>query len=141
MPVNYKDYHPLWSYISLLVRHNIAQWHCEWCAVPHGSQIKDRASRVVLTVAHIDHDKENNSLENLAALCQSCHLGHDRGQHMDNRSYGRNWKKAQIALFDAQEYVHNPCPEYTAHTGVKWQERGFKTPYMELPNPAWGWML
>jgi hypothetical protein len=37
--------------------------------------------RVVLTVAHLDHDTSNNSDTNLVALCQRCHLGHDRWMH------------------------------------------------------------
>ncbi|TZF81800.1 hypothetical protein FW774_17235 [Pedobacter sp. BS3] len=49
-------------------------------------------SKIVLTVAHIDHDKTNNRFNNLAALCQKCHLSHDLKQHVDNRKYGRNWK-------------------------------------------------
>lgn len=55
-------------------------------------------SRVVLTVAHLDHDKTNNRFWNLAALCQKCHLGHDAKQHAENRKYGRNWKKNQLKL-------------------------------------------
>lgn len=49
-------------------------------------------SKIVLTVAHIDHDKTNNRFNNLAALCQKCHLSHDIKQHVENRKYGRNWK-------------------------------------------------
>ena len=55
---------------------------------------------VVLTVAHIDHDKTNNDDTNLAALCQRCHLGHDRKHHENNRRYGRNWKRDQTSLFN-----------------------------------------
>ena len=54
---------------------------------------------VVLTVAHIDHDKTNNDDGNLAALCQACHLGHDSKQHENSRRYGRNWKRGQGSLF------------------------------------------
>lgn len=50
-------------------------------------------TKVVLTVSHIDHDKTNNRFENLAALCQKCHLGHDMKEHVNNRKYGRNHKK------------------------------------------------
>ena len=49
-------------------------------------------SKIVLTVAHIDRDKKNNRFNNLATLCQKCHLSHDIKQHEDNRKYGRNWK-------------------------------------------------
>ena len=56
-------------------------------------------SKVILTIAHMDQDKENNDWTNLRALCQRCHLRHDIGQHISNRKYGRNWKKRQLKLF------------------------------------------
>lgn len=56
-------------------------------------------TKVVLTVAHIDHDKDNNRFDNLAALCQRCHLQHDSKQHVANRKYGRNHNnKHQIKI-------------------------------------------
>lgn len=55
-------------------------------------------TKIVLTVAHLDHDKTNNQFNNLAALCQKCHLTHDIKQHILNRKYGRNWKKYQLKL-------------------------------------------
>lgn len=36
--------------------------------------------KVVLTVAHLDQDTRNDDLDNLAALCQRCHLNYDK-QH------------------------------------------------------------
>lgn len=33
--------------------------------------------KVVLTVAHLDHNPANNAESNLKALCQRCHLVHD----------------------------------------------------------------
>ena len=35
-------------------------------------------TRVVLASAHLDHDPSNNHPHNLSALCQRCHLSHDR---------------------------------------------------------------
>ena len=56
-------------------------------------------TKVVLTVAHVDHDKTNNKFYNLAALCQRCHLNHDIKQHVANRKYGRNHKgKHQLKI-------------------------------------------
>lgn len=46
--------------------------------------------KIILTVAHLDRDRSNNDLSNLAALCQRCHLNHDRtAQHLPHRKYGR----------------------------------------------------
>jgi len=125
MPINYKEYHPDWKAISLHIRKERAGDRCDWCDRPNRSmwmrgphrhhewepafegheadalgEIGYRFTMVVLTVAHIDHDKTNNDETNLAALCQRCHLNHDRHQHANNRRYGRNWKRDQLALFD-----------------------------------------
>ncbi len=42
-------------------------------------------TRVVLAGAHLDHDPGNNRWRNLAALCQRCHLAHDRAEHHRQR--------------------------------------------------------
>jgi 5-methylcytosine-specific restriction endonuclease McrA len=41
--------------------------------------------RVVLTIAHLDHDTTNNDHDNLAALCQRCHLRYDAELHAETR--------------------------------------------------------
>ena len=55
-------------------------------------------SRVVLTVAHLGepfatgadkHDKSDIRAENLAALCQCCHLSHDARDHAYKRHANR----------------------------------------------------
>jgi len=38
--------------------------------------------RIVLTIAHLNQVAGDDREENLAALCQWCHLRHDRGQHL-----------------------------------------------------------
>lgn len=56
---------------------------CEWCGAVNGEPHPKTGSIVVLTTAHIyDHRPESADLENLAALCQRCHLGHDRHRHI-----------------------------------------------------------
>jgi hypothetical protein len=52
-------------------------------------------TRVILTVAHVDRDRTNNRFDNLQALCQRCHLVHDKEQHIRNRSYGRYHDREQ----------------------------------------------
>lgn len=49
--------------------------------------------RVVLTVAHLNHDIKDNRSENLRALCQRCHNRHDKEYRKANR------KKKQPELF------------------------------------------
>ena len=44
-----------------------------------------RPKRVWLGAAHLDHDPQNSSWRNLRALCQRCHLRHDRPEHRRRR--------------------------------------------------------
>ena len=39
---------------------------------------KLRLTKIILTVAHLDHDESNNDYFNLKALCQRDHFKHDR---------------------------------------------------------------
>jgi len=131
MPIRKSDYPPNWPSLSLQVRIE-AGWQCEWCGAPHGAyiireqaiefftvyiagvqkkvpygdfrEVGDHlgATKIILTVAHLDRNTDNNDRSNLAALCQRCHLNHDRAaQHIPNRRYGRHHAKApQTKLFE-----------------------------------------
>jgi HNH endonuclease len=46
---------------------------------------KARLTRAVLAAAHLDGDPTNNRLNNLRALCQHCHMLHDRERHRAQR--------------------------------------------------------
>lgn len=59
-----------------------------------------RVVRVILTLAHLDHDPTNNDPANLAALCQWCHLHQDRKQHAHNRRVTRAAKTGQAFLIE-----------------------------------------
>lgn len=111
MPLRRELYPPNWAAISKSIREREGQ-KCKWCGVPnHERGARDRYGvwhnvsdidsmksdtgfalfgdypkiiKIILTVAHIDHDPSNNADENLAALCQRCHLNHDREHHMEN---------------------------------------------------------
>lgn len=53
---------------------------------------------VVLTVAHLDHTPEHCDPDNLAAMCQGCHLHYDRDHHAHTRWAAR--AAALAALMD-----------------------------------------
>lgn len=55
---------------------------------------------VILTVAHLDHDEWNEEVsdERLAALCQRCHLRHDRRDNELRKRYGKFYRKDQLLL-------------------------------------------
>ena len=44
-------------------------------------------TKIVLTIAHLDHDKENFDVQDdrLKALCQRCHLVLDKEHHAEKR--------------------------------------------------------
>lgn len=46
-------------------------------------------SKVILTVAHLDHTPENCGDDNLKAMCQRCHLSYDRHHHARNAAETR----------------------------------------------------
>ena len=46
-------------------------------------------SKVVLTIAHLDHTPENCDHLNLMAWCQRCHLAYDRHHHAKNAAKTR----------------------------------------------------
>ena len=98
MPCNYKNYHPKWKLISYQIRVKRANNFCEWCGAENYSPHPITGKRVILSTAHIDHNKKNNRFINLAALCQKCHLGHDRWFHAANRKLNLPVKTRQVTL-------------------------------------------
>ena len=120
---NKKEYHPKWSLIRRMILLRRALNRCEFCDAPNGEFIYrieknkpywapmpegleteamdldgTKFTRILLTIAHKDHNKDNNIFTNLVALCQRCHLKHDIRQHIMSRKYGRKWKKNQFSF-------------------------------------------
>jgi|WetSurMetagenome_2_1015567.scaffolds.fasta_scaffold1111427_2 hypothetical protein len=88
-----------WAEISARIRVREGN-RCKWCKAENGQAHPETGSRVVLTVAHLDHDPANNVEENLAALCQRCHLQYDRAQHVANTRETWRSRMAVRDLFD-----------------------------------------
>jgi hypothetical protein len=107
MPIKDKSKYPKdWANLSKFIRFERAQNKCEFCKIENYSVgwrnskgvFFDKGSpdygrqkliKIVLTVAHLDHDTTNNDHSNLAALCQRCHLGHDLELHKANAAKTR----------------------------------------------------
>lgn len=66
-----------------------------------------RQTRVILAAAHLDHDPRHNRQRNLRALCQRCHLIHDRTYHIAQR---RLTFRARLALGDLFEGPYRMGP-------------------------------
>lgn len=124
MPIDYSKYHPEWK---TKIRPDILERDgncCKFCGVknhsiihrygkgmeewhywPEGMESEAwsldglKSTKIILTIAHIDHNKENNNYDNLAALCQKCHLGIDLIHHMTNARESRIKKKGLQKLF------------------------------------------
>ena len=68
------------------------------------SVIWARPIRIVLTIAHLDHQPEHNgergNRPNLKALCQRCHLRYDAKHHAHNAARTRRDKASQPDLLD-----------------------------------------
>ena len=62
---------------------------------------KAKLTKVILTIAHLDHDKENFEVKDdrLKALCQRCHLLLDKEHHAEKRRETINKKKGLKNLF------------------------------------------
>jgi hypothetical protein len=101
----YSRYPDNWKEISLQIRSDRAKWRCEWCGILAGTPTKS-GGPVVLTVAHLGvphpdgrpgdkHDKSDCRPENLAALCQRCHLNFDRTDHLARAAATRERKRRE----------------------------------------------
>jgi len=96
MPIkeeNKKLYPENWKEISEYIRFERAGNKCEVCGLPNYAYVnkhtrelcledEENAIKIVLTVAHLDHNPTNNDPNNLKAMCQKCHNSYDR-KHRD----------------------------------------------------------
>jgi len=57
-------------------------------------------TRVVLTIAHLDHQPENVREDNLRAMCQKCHLAHDAEHHRQTRRRNLHRRRGCGDLFE-----------------------------------------
>jgi hypothetical protein len=71
----------------------------EACSLCLGGDPECRPVRVVLTVAHLDHDAGTNNLERLRAMCQLCHNRYDSKHRQANAAETRRRKRGQGELW------------------------------------------
>lgn len=130
MPIDYKQYPKNWKDLRKQVLER-ANNKCEFCGVDNysvgardlsgkwhsedsinnmnsdcgerlfGSKFNWKMTKIILSIAHLDHDKENHnvSINRLRALCQKCHLGYDMKRHVANRKFNREQKAGLQNLF------------------------------------------
>lgn len=96
MPIskeNKKMYPKDWSKISKDIRFNRANNKCEVCGSTNHEPHPITGSKVVLTVAHLDHRPENCDYSNLKAMCQKCHNDYDSEHRIENRNRKEDLQK------------------------------------------------
>jgi 5-methylcytosine-specific restriction endonuclease McrA len=104
-PENKARYPKDWKQIRARILER-ATFRCEgsplWpdCRVENYAQHPVTGSKVVLTIAHLDHTPENCADDNLRAWCQRCHLAYDAQHHAINAAATRRKGKAVADLFE-----------------------------------------
>ena len=104
-----------WRETSRRIRFERAQGVCECdgrcgrahfggerCTAVHGESHPETASKVILTVAHLDHDPTHSTDDNLLAMCQRCHLNYDAEHHAETRAASKIPNQNE-SLFAASE--------------------------------------
>lgn len=56
----------------------------------------EKPFQIVLTIAHLDHNPQNNNPDNLRALCQKCHNNYDKEHRKQTRAKTLEQKKGQL---------------------------------------------
>ena len=107
-PENRNRYPHNWPEISRTIRHDRADNRCEChgecgrhddpCLVVNHQPHPVTGSRVVLTVAHLNHTPEDCRPWNLRAMCQRCHLSYDRATHARNRRRTLDQRRGQLTI-------------------------------------------
>ncbi len=118
MPIkkeNKNKYPKNWKEISNRIRFERAEGRCECngecglhtttgrCIERHGEPAHYAKGKIILTVAHLNHDESDCRDENLKAMCQRCHLRYDSERHKQNSAATRRNKKQTYELFDASQ--------------------------------------
>ena len=109
MPIDYSKYPIDWKMIRFRILKR-AENRCEClgecglhsttgrCIEINGTKAEYAKGKVVLTIAHLDHDESNKEIKDdrLKAMCQRCHLRYD----VPEKKQRRFNKKAISNLFE-----------------------------------------
>ena len=102
MPMQRALYPKNWKELTYQLK-TAANWRCQRCKRAHGDWTYNRFGRrcrVILTVAHLDHDPLNPQAR-LAVLCSACHLSYDRSRLERGRKARKMaMARGQLSLFE-----------------------------------------
>lgn len=103
MPLDWKKYPPNWKEIRAGIVERAGN-RCEGspaypdCRAENHKPHPVTGSKVVLTVAHLNHIESDCRPENLRAWCQRCHLTYDAAHHAKNARATRRAAKERGQL-------------------------------------------
>jgi 5-methylcytosine-specific restriction endonuclease McrA len=97
-PENRGLYPPDWPEISRRIRQDRAKDRCEGCGAENREPHPVTGAKVVLTVAHLDHNPANCHDDNLRAWCQKCHNSHDAPIRREGIRKRRDMASGQLVL-------------------------------------------
>lgn len=125
MPINHRHYHPDWKdkiRPAILKRDN---YRCRECGVPNkiyvvrmengdwveaddlvkteAKRVGQKITRIILTVAHLNHIVFDNREENLKSLCQLHHLRHDAPHKAAMQKVARLWSPEEAIKLTQQD--------------------------------------
>jgi len=60
---------------------------CEGMECETANLDEEHLFKIVLTIAHLDHNPTNNNPDNLRALCQKCHNNYDKEHRKETRKH------------------------------------------------------
>lgn len=104
MPFHPERYPANWHEISKRIRGR-ANNRCEFCGAVNYQPHPITHSKVILTVAHLDHNPQNCADSNLKALCQRCHLTYDAKHHALNAAQTRRRKRVMSGQIELIQEV------------------------------------
>jgi len=109
-----------WKYFSYWVRYKRAKGRCECtgecasekthgntrCVEMNGFKAVWAKGRVVLTVAHLNHNPSDCREKNVKAMCNRCHLRMDSIHHQENAKITRDKKRGQETFWKKGMWSH-----------------------------------
>jgi hypothetical protein len=97
-----------WKAFRAFILHRAAN-RCEGtpqhpdCRAQNGDRHPETGGKVVLTIAHMDHDETHADPSRCRALCQRCHNKWDAPHRVKNARITRRRKASQV---DIEDYIN-----------------------------------
>lgn len=91
--------------------------------------------RVIIAVAHLDNNPQNNTRRNLRALCGRCHLRLDREWHIRRRRIRSYMDQGYVADLLDGDYLSLLMPPVCPPRTLRWKPATRPVPPPSAPGP------